>query len=230
MLYLITPTGNRSLQFGFCVEMMQNQDYNTPVTWIIIDDGQEHVETPKVKDWTIQHIKRPFSNKNTQGINLITGLQCCSSDSKILIIEDDDNYSNQWLKIMSSKLNLYNICGETKTRYYNIRNYTYRNNNNLRHSSLCSTGIHNGAAYAMLMKICKDQPRFIDMALWRNFKGTKHLFAGKNIVGIKGMPGKRGIGSGHDSLRNKDDTNHSVLYKWVGDYWANKYIDSMKHI
>lgn len=230
MLYLITPTGNRFLQFSFCVQFMQNQDYSGNVTWVIADDGQEKIETPSIKNWNIIHIKRAFKPGNTQGANLVDALKHCPADSKILIIEDDDFYSNRWLSIMSEKLESCDLCGETRTRYYNIINFTYRQNNNSGHSSLCSTGLHNADAYKILNDICHKKPRFIDIHLWHNFKGKKCLFNDTNIVGIKGFPGKKGIGSGHNGLRNKDDIECSILHKWVGDLWAKKYIDAIKDI
>lgn len=230
MLYLITPTGNRFIQFGFCVEMMTNQTFTEDVTWIIADDGEQHVETPTVKNWNIIHLKRPHQKGNSQGNNMIACLEKCDQKSKILIIEDDDYYSINWLQIMSNKLDHCELCGETKTRYYNIINKTYRRNINNKHSSLCSTGLHSAMAYDMLLQICSKKPKFIDIHLWHNFKGKKCLFEGTNIVGIKGIPGKRGIGSGHDGLRNKDNANLSILKQWVGETWTEKYTNILKDI
>jgi hypothetical protein len=224
MLYLITPTGNRFLQFQLCVEMMANQTYDDKITWIIADDGQKHVETPIIKDWDIIHIKRNYHPGNTQGANLATALKACDPNGKILIIEDDDFYSPQWIEIMSKQLSYSNMCGQIKHKYYNIQNKTYKQFNNNKHAGLCCTGIRGLEAYTLFMNISNQRPKFIDVHLWHNFKGIKQLFIGNYVIGIKGMPGRNGIGMGHRGLSHKDDNQCNTLRKWVGDVWAEKYI------
>lgn len=237
MLYLITPTGDRLLQFNLCVEMMSEQSYGGQVTWVIIDDGIKNVPTPNVKNWTIIHKILPIEIGNTQSRNLLAGLGCCDPTKKILVIEDDDYYHYDWLKLMNNKLDNYSLVGSTKAQYYNLPTLTYRHFKNKKHSSLCSTGIHGKEPYNLFVDICKHQPRFIDMHLWGSYQGSTHLFCEtapglKNgyVVGIKGLPGKRGLGSGHRGLKGRDDVQNSLLINWVGQKWAKIYLDIRKNL
>jgi hypothetical protein len=223
MLFLLTPTGNRLIQFNFCVEMMRNQTYSGDVTWIIVDDGKEHMTTPSIKNWNIIHEKLPEGIGNTQAKNIIHGLQYCDKNSKLIVIEDDDFYHKDWLEIIDKNLEYSELSGITKAKYYHIKTSTYKVHNNLAHSSLCSTGLRGANAFDFLKYICLKYIKFIDIHLWRNFTGKKYLFDGNNVIGIKGMPGREGIGSGHYRLLNHKDTSGNILNQWVGTDWADKY-------
>lgn len=223
MLFLLTPTGNRLIQFNFCVEMMTNQTYGGDVTWVIVDDGKDHMVTPSVKNWNIIHEKLPEGHGNTQAKNIIHGLQHCDENSKLIIIEDDDFYHKDWIDIIDKNLEHSEVSGITRAKYYNIKTATYKIHGNRRHSSLCSTGLRGTNAFNFLKDSCVQHRKFIDIHFWRNFSGIKKLFDGNNVIGIKGLPGRGGIGSGHNRPLNNTDTNGEVLNKWIGKDWADKY-------
>lgn len=227
MIYIITPTCDRPVQLGFCIELMSRQTYTGDVTWIIADNSKESINIPQIKNWNIVHKKLQYTSSNSQGSNLIAALGECDPEKKIIVIEDDDFYHHDWLNFISAKLDNHHIAGEIRAKYYNLKNSTYKIHSNKKHSSLCSTGICGNDAYLSLLNICKHNHRFIDIHFWHNFKGSKNLFAGNYVVGIKGMAGKSGIGMGHRGMLPNIDQDHTILKQWVGDEWAEKYINAL---
>lgn len=227
MLYLITPTQDRLLSFNFCIEFMQRQSYTDDVTWIICDSGKVHVTTPTIKNWTIIHKKFDYINTNTQKRNILSALEECDFNDKTLIIEDDDFYHENWLKIISDALDKSELAGETRAKYYHLKTHTFQEHKNHRHASLCATGIKGKNAYEKLISVCNTDVRFIDLDLWNQFKGPKKLLSGTSLViGMKGLYGRSGLGEGHLRLRHRDTNDFAQLRRWIGNEWTDKYIQN----
>lgn len=220
MLTLLTATGARPEAFALCQRWMAAQTFAGPVRWIVVDDGPEPSPiTFKRAGWQIERV-RPFPLwkpvDNTQARNLLAGLVLCDRDSRLLIIEDDDHYAPTWLDTCARELERAELVGETKARYYNIASRIGRQLNNTGHSSLCSTAMR-GAAIDTFYSICRPGVKFIDMQLWRQHP-SKHLFSGHGVTGIKGLPGRAGIGMGHRrSFSGSSDQNLSLLREWIGE-------------
>lgn len=229
MIYLITPTGNRFIQFSFCVDLMKQQDFTDDVTWVISDDGIAHQPTPVVKNWNIIHNKlKPPKNKkiNTQGTNIYNCLKYCNPNSKILIIEDDDFYCKQWLSIVCEKLDKFGLVGEKMAKYYSLSTRTYTQFQNDKHASLCSTGFNDPNVFYLLQELSLKNLQFIDMPLWFNAKSKKKLFRGNYTIGFKGWNiGRKGLGHGHKSRFKHVDFSLNILNSWVGKNkeWFDKY-------
>src|SRR5690606_25388003 len=100
-----------------------------------------------------------------------------------------------WLTHIEAQLHRAELVGECRGRYYNVRTKQGRQLDNKQHSSLCSTAMH-GKAIETLKQSCTRSPKFIDLDLWKRHRNKK-LFDGHRVVGIKGMPGRGGIGIGH---------------------------------
>jgi hypothetical protein len=68
------------------------------------------------------------------------------------------------------------------------------------------------------------QHKFIDIVLWEKAK-SRHLFDSQLTVGIKGLLGRAGIGSGHDRhFYGEFDRDGSKLREWLGadsQYYMN---------
>lgn len=195
VLSVLTPTGGRPEAFAKCVEYMQAQDYEKPVRWVIVDDGPESMPTPQVKDWQIVHV-RPDSlwkpGQNTQVRNMLTGLDYCAD--RIVIVEDDDQYAPWWLSTVDSWLEDDDLVGEGWSVYRNLKTGTVKECNNNKHASLCSTAVK-GRAVEWLRQACCSGEKFIDLRLWKN-PGKLYPHEG-GVIGIKGYPGRPGIGMGH---------------------------------
>jgi hypothetical protein len=220
MITLITTTGARPEAFLLCQKWMKAQTYKGEVRWIIVDDGPEpqpiKFKRPK---WTVDVIRpEPFwePGQNTQARNLRCALDRVNPDDKVLIIEDDDYYAPTWIEQVDSALEKAELVGETRARYYNIRTKIYKQLENKGHASLCATGLCGGAVET-LRSVCRPSIQFIDMLLWQAHS-NKFLFDGHLTVGIKGLPGRGGIGMGHNKkFTGYSDHSGKILQEWVGN-------------
>lgn len=220
MLYLLTATGARPEAWAICEKLMTKQDYAGPVRWIIVDDGPEAQPiTFSREGWTLEVIRpQPFwqPGQNTQARNLLAGLAVVPADARLVVIEDDDAYRFDWLSHVSKQLDKAELVGECQARYYNLALRKGRQLHNNAHASLCSTAMR-GAAIETFRQACRRRPKFIDLELWGRHK-SRHLFTGNRVVGIKGLPGRGGIGMGHrDDFKGTLDPDLVLLRQWVGN-------------
>lgn len=217
MLTLLTPTGCRPEAWALCQRWMARQTYRGPVRWVIVDDGKEAQPiTFERKGWTLDVIRpahRWEPGKNTQCDNFLAGLAVIGDDERVVVIEDDDHYHPEWLQAVSDHLRDVDLIGMGWNRYYNVRTGELTQHDNHRHASLCATAFK-GDALKLFRDIVKQRPRLCDIRLWRRFEGKKALTRGTTyVVGMKAMPGRGGIASGH-GLNGKANGN---LADWIGD-------------
>jgi hypothetical protein len=233
MIVLITPTGGRPAQINLCAHFMKRQTYTGKVTWIIVDDCNprttDNIQNDK-ENWNIIKVypNPPWGQgQNTQGRNIAEGINTMLSNYKqeeiegIFIIEDDDYYKPFYLERMTPRFSGYQAIGEKNTVYYNVYFRTSFTHINTGHSSLFQT------AFTMesLSKFedCLNQ-KFIDMAFWTGLSRVNLFNDGNLSIGIKGMPGRYGIGSGHTRLRNMpSDYNWEYLTQLIGKEDAALY-------
>jgi hypothetical protein len=224
-LTLITATGCRPRQFALLERMMLAQDFTGSVVWIIVDDGA--LAQPVIferENWsTIVMRPEPFwKGENTQARNLSAGLVACDDGRPIAIIEDDDFYAPSWLSTVAAWLQTHDLVGEKQARYYNVPRCLYRNMSNSEHASLCSTALK-GSAVTLLRDLAEQAHDYIDIELWK-YEGAKALHDTRLTVGIKGLPGRNGIGWGHaPGFAGSLDSRGEVLRAWVGEDFANDY-------
>ena len=219
MLTLLTATGARPQAWAICERLMARQDYAGPVRWVIVDDGAEpQPVTFQREGWTLVHVRpEPYwqPGQNTQARNLLAGLAAISPNERVVIIEDDDHYAPDWLTHVAAQLDRAELVGETCARYYNVAKRVGRQLNNAGHASLCATAMR-GRALQTFRQVCRPGRQFIDLDLWK-LHPSRHLFYGHRVVGIKGLPGRGGIGMGHsDRFRGVDDRDGALLWEWVG--------------
>jgi hypothetical protein len=227
MIALITATGGRSIQFNLCSIFMKRQNYTGEVAWIIVDDclpiTTNFVQTDFRENWTILKtypVPSWSPGQNTQARNLSVGLNLLLKTFKleeieaIFIIEDDDYYKNIYLESMISRLNGFIAAGEIQTLYYNVAYRQFCGNTNVGHSSLFQTALKI-EAIPILEQAFTD--KFIDMKFWTLIQ-NKNLFKDGNLsIGIKGLPGRFGIGIGHRKFAGWPyDTQLQTLTEWIG--------------
>jgi hypothetical protein len=229
MLTLLTATGCRPKAWAICERLMWGQNYAGPVRWIIVDDGEipQPVSFSR-HNWEVK-IVRPENKwqpgSNTQAANLMLGLSLVDNFARLLVIEDDDLYHPEYLTTVNDWLDTHDLVGESYARYYNIQSRAYRNLSNSVHASLCSTAMK-GEAIKQFRAECKSAQQFIDLGLWKKFAGRKMLHKTKMVVGMKGLPGRMGIGMGHQSdFRGQIDRDGSILREWAGEL-AQLYLDT----
>ncbi len=228
MICLITPTGGRPAQFKLCSIFMHRQTYTGKVTWVIIDDclpvTTDIVQPTFRENWTIVkiHPSPPWNvNLNTQARNLSVGINYILKTYKyeeieaIFIIEDDDYYKSIYLENMMHRINGFFAAGEIQTLYYNVIYRQFCTNTNVGHSSLFQT-VFKVEAIPALEKAFTD--KFIDMKFWTHVQ-NKNLFKADNYaIGMKGLPGRYGIGIGHRRFNGWPyDLNLQHLSSWIGE-------------
>lgn len=223
-MILLTATGGRPEAFELCVRWMNRQTTKEKVKWIIVNDVDIEDYSNIRDDWELEIIN-PFPRwepgQNTQARNLLEGLNLVSETDRLFIIEDDDYYHPNYLEEANKGLDHHDLVGECQTRYYNISNNSYKICPNKQHASLCATGMK-GPAIREFIKQCHQNHKFIDMNLWAEFHGPKRLTKTNYVIGIKGLPGRPGIGSGHKmaptlSGSTRKDYQYRKLQDWVGE-------------
>lgn len=219
MLTLLTATGGRPAAFALLEKMMLAQTYAGPVRWIIVDDVHPAQPITFERDgWELVVIyPDPLwkPGENTQARNLLAGLAVVPADAKLVIVEDDDHYKPDWLDVVDKWLERAELVGECEARYYNVATKQGRQLSNRNHASLCSTAMR-GGAIKTFRTVCKTAIKFIDIELWRQTR-SRMLFTGSRVTGIKGMPGRGGIGMGHKrDFMGRQDPNGELLRSWIG--------------
>lgn len=224
---LITPTGDRQIAFSRCEYYIAIQTV-LPQQWVIVDDGN----SPTTFNNTSYHKyirKQPVHDKAK---SLTTNIVCALPHieyNKILIIEDDDYYAPEYIQQMVIRLSgKWDLVGEGLARYYNVRYRKYKTNNNRKSASLCQTALSSRILNALYTSCLKEGSSFVDTRLWdKNVK--KNVFEDtSNCIGIKGMPGRLGIGSGHRPSKNyREDKDLKKLKQWLPqesvDFYAPFY-------
>lgn len=235
MIQLLTASGARPWCLLQCAKMMAGQSYTGKVVWIIVDDGPEPSTLPAMpENFEVRVIRpEPFwqPGQNTQGRNLEIGLEQCSSDFPLLIIEDDDWYCPTWLEEVSKLLQTYEMVGEDRAFYYNVRVRRYFQHQNVNHSSLCSTATIGAATDHFRTLVGESAKKYIDIDLWGLFHGKKKLMEWKGrVIGLKGLPGRGGIGGGHQVNLPKyafmDETG-SKLSSLIGKDFSSIYLKQL---
>lgn len=223
-LTLLTATGERQRAWDLCQHWMSLQDYDGRVRWVIVDDGEQpQITTFQRKNWALEFV-RPMPKwqlgQNTQARNLRAGLEMIGPTECVVIIEDDDFYHHDWLSKCSLALRQAQLVGEMRARYYNLATLQARQLENKRHASLCSTAMR-GSALQTFRSVVQTAYKFIDLELWQR-ANDRALFTGHSVVGLKGLPGRAGIGMGHQPMSNAEmDHDLSILRDWVGDEAAD---------
>lgn len=198
-LTLLTPTGARPEAFARCVELMRAQEYTGPVRWVVVDDGPDPMPVPVVLGWEIIVLRpavpwRP--GQNTQARNLAAGLPFAGD--RLLIIEDDDEYAPWWLVWCDDKLVDHDLIGEAPSLYVHRGNGARHDCGNRSHASLCATAMTR-SIYPLFADILRRQDKVIDITLWRLADPARAKIYDRagGVTGIKGWPGRPGIGMGH---------------------------------
>ncbi len=220
LMTLVTPTGDRPEAFALCEKWIGNQTFKD-FKWVVVDDGL-HETRINLADTVIRPQPRR-EGENSQGRNLQAALS--QVDTRyVAFIEDDDYYRRDYLEKMIDTLEQDDLdgVGENQAFFYNINDRKYKIVRNYRHAALCQTVIRK-EVLPYVLKVIKDDKFLYDIALWSmmekfNFK-TKLFPGSRMVVGIKGMPGRKGIGRGHTDTTDweMDDKNFSVLISMLGD-------------
>jgi len=221
--FAITPTGCRPEGLSLLGEYLDAQTISDPVIWVIVDDCDPPTRVPRTRAGITVELVRPEwrwePGQNTQAECMAEGLKLAESGDRVMVLEDDDVYLPGHVLNVLSALEGADLVGERDSRYFNVATRRWRVLPGRYHTSMCSVGIK-GAAIDHLAELCRRGGKMLDTRLWRSFPGSKVLLDTHNVVGIKGLPGRPGIGVGHrDNFGTPDTTDK--LNDWIGDYADN---------
>lgn len=217
---LITCTGGRPKVFARCCTLVQRQTYIGRYQWLIVDDVSQASGPSRSELATMVFPKPKWQpGQNTLARNLLAAIPEVRY-SKVIFAEDDDWYATDYVAKMAALLDgPADIVGDPNSLYYHLPSKRYRVMKNGPSASLCQTGIK-ASMLPALERVCQGGSQFIDYRLWQQAK-TKMLTHVGGVVGIKGLPGRPGIGVGHHPERDPkqwtDDADLAVLRKWIGD-------------
>lgn len=231
---VLTCTGDRSLAFSFLCKWMNNQTLK-PSEWIIVDDGKVPLKIPEIP--FIKYIIREPKHddpKHTMILNFKEGLKYVTGN-KVVVWEDDEYYSPDYIKEMTGLLDEYEVVGIGRSKYYHLPSSTYLVHPNMGHASLAQTCFR--SQFISDINSVIEGDNFLDIRIWNlvnpgevNLKETgKNEHVSKNgrgfifddkekklYVGMKGLPGRSGIGSGHRGVGTKDESKN-MLRNWISN-------------
>jgi hypothetical protein len=219
MLVLLTPTGGRPEGLALLAGYLNTQTWQGAARWLVVDDCDPATPAPLVRAGIEVEVMRPAwrwqPGMNTQATCMAAGLSCIEPGDTCIVLEDDDAYLPGHVAGVLAALERAELAGERVARYYNVATGRCREIPGQFHASLASTAVR-ARALALLREVCAAGSRRIDMDLWRAFTGRKVLLDSQNVVGIKGMPGRGGIGVGHRDTFGDPDPSGQVLAEWLG--------------
>lgn len=220
-LTLITPTGDRPLAFALCQNWVRKQTLQ-PDQWIVVDDGKIPIE-PYVSMEYMRREPQPSDPQFTLLLNLKTALPLIKGD-KIIIIEDDEYYAPKYVATMVTKLDGHEIVGIGNSKYYHLFSGGYFIVNNTTHASFAEMAFRSSFLPEFQKYLSGDL--YLDKKIWKNIdrkRGFIFFDDGNPLyVGMKGMPGRHGIGGGHDInhkiyQHNTHDISRNILKQWIPD-------------
>lgn len=234
---LITATSDRPAGIALTKRWLSSQRVQQPtcVQWLICDDGRQpadvaldsHVFSENRLVVQTEHVRIPPARSVPLSFrgNVCAGI-VRARHPLIAFWEDDDFYPSHWLQWISDWFQKgYELIGEGHARYYNVQTRRYRTLRNHIHASLCQTAVSSRMAQ-WLDNRCRTQGgTYIDMDVWKQGPACRRILQQHStVIGIKGLPGKPGIGIGHKLPdTNPHDADGSILRQWVGPEAAALY-------
>lgn len=237
---VVTCTGDRPICFSLLEKWMEHQTIQ-PSQWIVVDDGKDQMNCFPNCDY-IRREPQKSDDKQTLLLNIAESYQHIRGDI-ILFFEDDEYYAPTYIEEMRKKLLQFDIAGIGRSKYYHLPGQKWYKHRNMGHASLAQTGF-NMNFFENAKSVLSGDP-FYDIRLWRKINRNAEnlslpekqhkLINGRGIIfedfdkslyaGMKGLPGRKGIGAGHSDVNYfNQDKDYQVLKQWIPqDY--NSYID-----
>lgn len=225
MITLLTPTGDRPSGVAFMERWIRGQTLwgQQPLQWIVVDDGM----VPADLTLGQTHIRRRRQPLETRADsfcrNLMVGLSQVRGDL-VVFIEDDDIYQPSHLEQMAALYRAHPeawTIGDEVSFYYNVATRQWR----VIYSplpALCQTAMPATLipSFAWIVQQCFHDGRTdVDHRWWRSVPLAHRIIVhSRTVIGIKGLPGRPGIGIGHRPTGPdwKADPHLEKLRSWIG--------------
>jgi glycosyltransferase involved in cell wall biosynthesis len=214
---VLTPTCDRPVAFALCERWMAAQT-RQPDEWIVADGGR----TPVVCTRGQRHLHQaglPGARNFTA--NLLRGLEAATGDI-LALVEDDDYYQPGHLAQLRSQMtSAVQIAGDPFQRYYHVPSLTWKLFENTG-ASLCQTAMRRDAFpwFRRAIQEARLAGRYgVDFALWQQAPlWAQSLERSDTVVGLKGLPGRPGLGIGHRPRGPGWIRDHEavLLRHWLG--------------
>jgi hypothetical protein len=214
---VLTPTADRPVAFALVEKYMARQTMQ-PDEWIVADGGEG--PTKCTMGQRHLHEARPPGAANFAE-NLLRGAASVTGDI-IIFFEDDDWYAPNHIETIIGQLNgAALLAGDDQQRYYHVGQRCWRIFQN-KGASLCQTAMRRSVLprFEAVVRECLAAGKFhIDYTLWmRTPDSERSLARTDTVLGIKGLPGRAGLGIGHrpsGPLWNRDPAL-TQLRAWIG--------------
>lgn len=214
MIVLITPTADRPHGIALCEKWMARQTVQWD-RWIVADGGQEKCN-PTLGQEHVHVAPQPrgFGSLCANVLAAVDAVGTLDADDVALVIEDDDYYLPTHIEQAVTNIRAgVMLTGPRWLYYYNVRLRGWMKMDRNRASApLCGTALRGDALLrlAAAARLCqRTHSHNVDGALWR-MPLTRRLHEDPRVVGIKGLPGRVGLGIGHDPRRNWNADRDSV--------------------
>lgn len=215
MITVITPTCER--QFGIdLLEKYVARQTVKPGQWIVADGGQ--VPAKLTMGQTHIHNPRPHGAANLVG-NMLAALDAAEGDV-VAVMEDDDWYRPDHLERALEGLLEAPVYGCNWLHYYHVGDRRWAKFQN-RGAALCQTAFMSSELDRMrsAAKIARGMNSYcIDGSFWTGRE--QHATGPQTVIGMKGLPGTKGLGVGHRShpgVRWTHDPAMAELRRWIGE-------------
>jgi hypothetical protein len=228
MLTILTATHCRPVAIRLLNKWMKRQTYQD-FRWVIVcDAGWEEYEHPDRCNYFIRRDVKP-GEQHSMIENLGLGLEFVTGE-KLLIVDDDEWLSRNYVETMEEALDLHDLFGIAPSFYYHLPSKRLLNLRNNEWAALTATGMRR-SVFPLFRELLEAGDTALDVPLWRQWQGSKRLmqndwitFQGNRalIVSMKGLPGAPGIGIGHNAQGMHDPTG-KMLEGLMGPGDAEEY-------
>jgi glycosyltransferase involved in cell wall biosynthesis len=213
---LITPTADQPLGMMLAEQYIARQTVGFH-EWIVADDGT----VPARLTMGQKHLVRKREHEGGRSLagNMLAALPHVTGDI-VVMIEHDDWYSPLHLATSLQRLQDAKATGNGFQRYYNVHVRCFRLMKNVG-SALCNTAFTADLIPAMQQaaKAAFQQGGYgVDRLFWDSLTSGKDVHDIETVVGIKGLPGRPGLGMGHRPDKGWSlDPQLVTLREWIGD-------------
>jgi hypothetical protein len=220
---LITATCDQPIGFGLAEHFVRRQTVwgQVPLQWIVVDDGEVPIRPTLGQEYVRRKREPGCTGVQSFCRNLLTAIPRVRGDL-IVIWEHDDWYAPNHLEALLGQLaqDDIQVAGDDAQRYYHVGHRVWRQWKN-RGACLCQTGFK-GTLLGLFERIILGQLRQgsygVDGHFWRLVPaGRQSLVHTSTVVGIKGLPGRPGLGLGHRPGNGwTRDPDMVKLREWIG--------------